>query len=355
MSVIKKIQAGLGGRGIDAILLKNGSNRQYCTGFRSSSGAVLITHNSAFFITDSRYTEAASKTVSGLELIESTGVRPERAIIGELVRDFGISSLGFEEDSVPYSDYLRLREKICCELVPAGELIAELRKKKSRSELELLVKAQRIAESAFEYILGILRPGVREREIAAELTYRMTLSGGQGDSFDPIAVAGKNSSMPHGVPGDYIIQNGDFLVMDFGCVYEGYCSDMTRTVAIGSADEEMRRVYNTVLQAQEAGIAAAKPGVSGETVDAAARSVIEEAGYGKYFGHSFGHSLGLDVHEEPRCAPNAKEILPEGTVTSAEPGIYLPGKFGVRIEDVLYLTGDGAENITKSPKTLIVI
>ncbi|MGI5936914.1 MAG: M24 family metallopeptidase, partial [Oscillospiraceae bacterium] len=199
------------------------------------------------------------------------------------------------------------------------------------------------------------KPGLTEREIAAELTYRMLKYGGEGNSFDPIVVAGKKSSMPHGAPGDEVIQKGDFVTMDFGCVKNGYCSDMTRTVAVGGASGEMRRIYEVVLAAQEAGISAARAGVPGEEIDSAARKVIEEAGYGSYFGHSFGHSLGLEVHETPNAAPKAKAEMPEGAVISAEPGIYIPSKFGVRIEDTLYLTGQGAENITKAPKELIIL
>ena len=194
-----------------------------------------------------------------------------------------------------------------------------------------------------------------EKEIAARLTYLMLHYGAENMSFDPIVVSGANSSKPHGVPTEKTIEAGDFVTMDFGCIYDGYCSDMTRTVAVGMPSDEMRTVYQTVLDAQLAGIAAAKAGVTGERVDAAARKVITDAGYGDCFGHSFGHSLGLDIHEHPIAAPGAHAKLPEHTVISAEPGIYLPGKFGVRIEDVLHLTADGAEILTRSPKNLIIL
>ena len=203
--------------------------------------------------------------------------------------------------------------------------------------------------------MQIIKPGVSERDIAAEITYRLLKHGGEGNSFDPIAVTGKNSSMPHGVPGDALVQNGDFVTMDFGCLKYGYCSDMTRTVAVGHATDEMKNVYDTVLRAQLAGIKAARAGVTGRSIDKAARDVIADAGYGEYFGHSFGHSLGLDIHEHPIAAPGVHARLPEHTVISAEPGIYLPGKFGVRIEDVMHLTADGAEILTRSPKNLIIL
>lgn len=215
--------------------------------------------------------------------------------------------------------------------------------------------AQRIAEKALADVLGIIRPGITERDIAAEITYRLLKHGGEGNSFDPIAVTGKNTSMPHGVPGDTVVKAGDFVTMDFGCLYHGYCSDMTRTVAVGYATDEMKNVYSTVLRAQLAGIAAAKAGIPGSAIDRAARDVIDAAGYGEYFGHSFGHSLGLYIHESPSASPNENTVMPVGAVISAEPGIYLPGKFGVRIEDVLILTGTGNENITHAQKQLIIL
>jgi len=194
-----------------------------------------------------------------------------------------------------------------------------------------------------------------EKELAAELVYRLYKFGGEANSFDPIVVTGPKTSMPHGVPGDEVIRMGDFITMDFGTMKNGYCSDMTRTVALGHVTEEMRKVYDTVYAAQLAGIEAARPGVTGREIDAAARKIIEDAGYGEYFGHSFGHSLGLEIHEPPNASPSNDKPMPEGAVISAEPGIYLPGRFGVRIEDVLWLHGDGCVNITKAPKELIVL
>ena len=194
-----------------------------------------------------------------------------------------------------------------------------------------------------------------EKELAAELVYCLLKNGGEGLSFEPIVVSGPNSSLPHGVPGDRKLQKGDFITMDFGVMYQGYCSDMTRTVALGYATEEMRQVYDIVLKAQSAGIAASRAGVTGKDVDAAARQVIIDAGYGAYFGHGYGHSLGLEIHESPNCNPSGTAVMQENMVSSAEPGIYLPGKFGVRIEDVVVFQPDGCENLTHSPKNLIII
>ena len=216
-------------------------------------------------------------------------------------------------------------------------------------------KAQKITDDAFRAVLSFIRPGMTEREIAARLVYEMMRMGADKVSFDPIVAAGPNGSRPHAIPGDRVLEQGMFVTMDFGCKVDGYCSDMTRTVAIGQPDEEMERVYETVLAAQKAGINAARAGVSGREIDAAARRVIEEAGYGEYFSHSFGHSLGIDIHEAPNASPREQREMPVGAVISAEPGIYIPGKFGVRIEDVLILKEGGCEDITRSPKNLIIL
>ena len=218
-----------------------------------------------------------------------------------------------------------------------------------------MIRAQRISEAALAETLPLIKPGMTEKEVAAELVYRMLRHGSEGNSFDPIVVTGKKTSMPHGVPGDEVIREGDFVTMDFGSLSGGYCSDMTRTVAVGSATEEMKNIYAIVLKAQLAGIAAARAGIPGKVIDGAARKVIEDAGYGPYFGHGFGHSLGLDIHEAPNANPRGEALMAENDVCSAEPGIYLPGRFGVRIEDVMHLTKDGAEVLTKSPKELIIL
>ena len=259
--------------------------------------------------------------------------------------------------------YLGKKGELTAVLKQMGKLSAEERPvigqiaNEVRETLTQAIAAQNttLAEKALEEVLPLLKPGAVEREIAAEITYRMRLHGAEGNSFDPIVVTGAKSSMPHGVPGDEVIKSGDFVTMDFGCVKDGYCSDMTRTVAIGSATDEMRNVYYTVLEAQKAGIAVARPGVTGAEIHNAGAKVIADAGYGAYFGHGFGHGVGLDIHEQPTASPANQRPMPEGAVISAEPGIYLPGKFGVRIEDVLYLSGEGCVDITKAPKDLLIL
>ena len=339
--------------GLDAVLVTGESNRRYVTGFPSSAGAALVTKKRAYFFTDARYIEAAQNAVSGAVVLQTDGKHPYADRINDALAENRVEKLGFEDGEMTVSAYTVYREKLKAELVPAQKLFVFLRQSKSREDLETMIRAQRIAESALEGVLPMLR-GSRERDIAAELVYRMVRAGAEDKSFDPIVVSGTKTSMPHGVPDDTVIGDG-FVTIDFGCRVDGYCSDETRTFCLGSPTDEMVRVYDTVLAAQKAGIAAAKAGVPGREIDAAGRAVIEQAGYGAYFGHAFGHSLGLDIHEAPNASPLCGDPIPAGAVISAEPGIYLPGRFGVRIEDVLYITADGCEDITKTPRNLIIL
>lgn len=240
----------------------------------------------------------------------------------------------------------------------SGELdnmIDALRMVKSESEIEKIKKAQKIAEGAFDDICGFIKPGVTEKEIALRLEHYMLTHGAEGLSFETIAVSGKNTSMPHGVPTDKKIEIGDFVTMDYGALYDGYHSDMTRTVAVGKVSDEQKKVYNTVLEAQKAGLDFIRPGVSGKDADRVSRDIIENAGYGEYFGHSLGHGVGVEIHEKPNLSPSSEFILKKGNVVTVEPGIYVPGKFGVRIEDFAVITENGAENMTHCPKELIIL
>lgn len=350
-----KIQSKLKESGLDAILLFSPQNMRYATSFFITDGAVLITPDRAWMFTDSRYIEAARNQAVGVEVeLFGAGNSLSRCIKAAL-EQCRCAKVGAEEKSLSHGQWLDYEEKLGLKLIPSEHVVSKLRAVKEKFEVDSIVAAQRIAETALDEVLGIIRPGMKEREIAAELTYRMMLHGGEGNSFDPICVTGAKTSMPHGEPGDETVQLGDFVTMDFGCLKNGYCSDMTRTVAVGSASDEMRRVYDTVLEAQLAGIAAARAGVPGAEIHNAAAKVIADAGYGEYFGHGFGHSLGLDIHEAPNASPANKNPMPRGAVISAEPGIYIPGKFGVRIEDMLYLTEEGNVNLTKAPKELIIL
>ena len=357
MNHFQKIAARLEAYGLDAMLLTGEANRFYASGFHSSGtdGVALVTRKKAYYFTDSRYTEAAARCLVGAELREIGHGRGYAALIEEAISEQHISQMGFEDAYMTVQDHERYRKALSCDLVPATELLWQLRMVKDNEELEALVAAQRIAERALEEILEEIRPGVTEKEIAARLQYLMLHYGASDMSFDPIVVSGPNGSLPHGVPSEKPIRQGEFVTMDFGCIYHGYCSDMTRTVAVGFATEEMHTVYQTVLSAQLAGIHAARAGVTGREVDGAARAVITAAGYGDYFGHSFGHGVGVEIHEAPNASPMNDKPLPGRAVISAEPGIYLPGKLGVRIEAVIILTEEGCRNITRAPKELLIL
>ena len=357
MDNILRIQEAIRGSEFKAMLLTSPVNRLYATGFESSAGALLVTADDAWFYTDSRYIEAASAAITSAHVALSTNEEPFTKLVGDLLSDKNIDSVGFEDGALSYADYLDWDDKLNAALMPAQQIMHDLRAVKSKDDLAKMVAAQRIAEKAFEQMLSFIaaaKGSITEKQLATELVYILMKNGADDKSFDPIVVSGEKSSMPHGVPGDRKIGDG-FLTIDFGAKLGGWCSDTTRTLCIGTPTDEMVRVYDTVLKAQEAGISAARAGVRGCDVDAAGRKVIADAGYGSYFGHGFGHGLGLEVHEPPRASPIYEGALPAGAVISAEPGIYLPGCFGVRIEDVIYITDDSCENITKLPKELTVL
>ena len=354
MDHIAKITAQLPEHGLDAMLVTSAPGERYAVGFEGE-GWVLVSRDGARYSTDGRYIEAARQQVTGAEIVLTERGQSHLALAREEIRRRGLKRVGFESGRVSADELVRWKDSLPCELVAAQGLLDGLRAAKDEEELARMRQAQRITDEAFREILNFIRPGLTEQEVAARLVYELLRRGGRRVSFDPIVAAGANGSMPHAVPGETVIQPGMFVTMDFGCVYEGYCSDMTRTVAVGQPTDEMERVYHTVLEAQRAGIAAARAGVTGSEVDRAARQAIQQAGYGSFFSHSFGHSLGLEIHESPNASPSEQTVFPAGAVISAEPGIYLPGHFGVRIEDVLVLREGGCEDITQAPKNLIVL
>ena len=354
MNNLDKYLSLLGGE-VDGLLLTSRYSRHYGAEFDIAEGVAIVTAKGCRYFTDSRYIESACNGIRGFEVLEVNRENPYTKLLNEAIADFGVSALGFEEEYLTVAEFTRYKDKLNTKLVPFHEKIAGFRCVKEAYELERMRKAQKITDEAFHEVLERIHVGMTEKELAAELIYCLLKKGGEGLSFDPIVVSGPNTSLPHGVPGDRRLKEGDFITMDFGVLYQGYCSDMTRTVALGYATDEMKQVYDTVLKAQKAGIAATRAGVTGKEVDAAARQVIADAGYGAFFGHGYGHSLGMEVHEMPSCNPGGERVMEENMVCSAEPGIYLPGKFGVRIEDVVIFKADGCENITQSPKNLIII
>ncbi len=356
MNNIKRIQDALARQGLDAILLTDEKNQRYATGFAFTDGAVVVGREKAWLLTDSRYIEAAEKIAGGCCAVQMFDREHSLSgLISAALKESGAEKLAAEDEKLSHARWAAFEKLLGRTLLPAGGLMMSLRASKNASEIESMIRAQRISEKALEEVLHIIKPGMTEKEVMAELVYYMLKFGSEGNSFDPIVVTGKNTSMPHGVPGDTVIRDGDFITMDFGSLSDGYCSDMTRTVAVGHATEEMKTVYYTVLEAQLAGIAAARSGIPGKLIDQAARDVIEKAGYGEYFGHGFGHSLGLDIHEPPMAGPRGEAPMAENDLCSAEPGIYIPGKFGVRIEDVMIIRKDGAEVITKAPKSELIV
>ena len=341
---------------VNGLLLTSRYSRHYGAEYDIAEGVAIVSKAGCRYFTDSRYIEAAQKGIKGFEVIMTDREHPYTQLLNEAIADFGITALGYEEYYLTVAEMDTYESKLNVnKFVPMHAQISGFRAVKENWELDNMRKAQAITDKAFAEMCTRIKPGMTEKELQAELIYCLYKNGGEGLSFDPIVVSGPNTSLPHSVATDPVIQAGDFITMDFGVLYNGYCSDMTRTVAVGFATEEMEKVYNTVLQAQKAGLAATRAGVKGKDIDAAARKVITDAGYGEYFGHGYGHSLGLEVHESPSPNPSNDNPMPVGAVTSAEPGIYLPGKFGVRIEDVVIFTAEGCENITKSPKNLIIV
>ena len=340
---------------VDGLLLTSRYSRHYGAEFDIAEGVAIVTKKGCRYFTDSRYIESAENNLKGFEVLKVNRAFPYFTRLNDAIRDFGVTVLGYEEAYLTAAELMGYEKNLNAKLVPFNKEIYGFRATKEDWELDLMRKAQAITDKAFSDILTRIKPGMTELELQAELIYCMYKNGGTGLAFDPIVVSGPNTSLPHGVAGERVIQAGDFVTMDFGASYMGYCSDMTRTVAVGFATEEMKEVYEVVLKAQETAIAATKAGIPGKDIDAVARQVIADAGYGKYFGHGYGHSLGLEIHENPGVNTSNTEPLPVNAICSAEPGIYLPGKFGVRIEDVTIIREDGCEDITASPKHLIIV
>ncbi len=340
---------------VDGLLLTSRYSRHYGAEYDIAEGLAIVSKKGCRYFTDNRYTEAAEAGIKGFEVLDVAKGKGYVNCINTAIADFGITCLGYEENYLTVAEFMMYEKGVNAKLIPFTKQINDFRAVKEDWELDLMRKAQAITDKAFSEVLPRIKAGMTELELQAELIYCLYKNGATGLAFDPIVVSGPNTSLPHGVASERVIQAGDFITMDFGALYMGYCADMTRTVAVGFATEEMKKVYNTVLEAQKAGLAATRAGVPGRDIDGAARKVIADAGYGEYFGHGYGHSLGMEVHESP--SPNARntEPMPAGAYASAEPGIYLPGKFGVRIEDSVIFTEEGYENPVTSPKELIIL
>ncbi len=353
MDRLKAFRSMFAEKGIDGFLVTGEFNRRYMTGFTGTAGVAVISENDAVFITDFRYTEQAAEQVKGYRIIKQSGVLSDE--IGEVIRDMGIKKVGFEEDTLPYAEYDRYQKAAGVEFVPVSGVIEKLRMYKTDEEKEVLRQAAKIADDAFAHICTFIRPGVTELDVSNELEFFMRRQGATSSSFDIIVASGKRSALPHGVATDKKIEQGDMVTLDFGALYNGYISDITRTVAVGEPPEELKNIYSIVLEAQKRALDALKPGMTGIEADAVARDYIKEHGYGEAFGHSTGHGIGLEVHEGPALSFRSDMKLEPGMAVTVEPGIYVPGLGGVRIEDDAIITEDGREVITSSPKELIIL
>lgn len=340
----------------DGALITSDINRRYFTGMKSSAGMLLIFKECAYLIIDFRYIEKARNTVKNCTVMEQENLTEQ---INSLMKKHNAKSLAVESMDMTLSRMSFLEKKFPdIEFIKSDELsnnIYDMRTIKSAEEIEKIHKAQEIAEKAFDEILGFISPGVTEREIALKLDSCMLENGAEGLSFETIALAGANTSMPHGVSGNYKVKNGDFVLMDFGAVYDGYHSDMTRTVCVGQPSEKMGKIYDIVLKAQLEALKKVQSGITGSELDGYARDIIDESGYGDFFGHSLGHGVGMEIHEFPTASSKSETILKENMVVTVEPGIYLPGEFGVRIEDFVVVTENSHQNLTNCPKKLIIL
>lgn len=339
---------------LDAVLVTSPANRRYFSGFTGSAGCLFITPDEFFLFTDSRYTLQA-----GNEAKDFTVIDPGRKLfaeIAQIVQRGNAVNVGFEDREVTVSDYHKMTSEVSeAAWISLGDRLSRIRRVKDGDELKRIAIAEEIGDRAFTYAIERMKVGMSEKEAAFLLETSMRQDGASGLSFDTIVASGARGALPHGAPTDKLLQKGDAVVMDFGCIYEGYCSDMTRTVVMEEASDEFRTVYSILLQAQRYALQAAGPGVAAKELDAAARNTLDTFGYAKYFGHGLGHGVGIEIHEGPTASPASSDMLAPGMTVTVEPGVYLPDKFGIRIEDLIVIGEKGYQNLTKSPKELLVL
>lgn len=353
MGKLTKLRKKLEQADLEAILITSSINRRYLTGFTGTAGVALVSQSDALFITDFRYTEQASEQIKDFKIIEHKQTIEEE--IHNQLKSLNIKKLGFEKNHVTYAQYTTFKQQFKVDIVPAGNLVENLRLIKSDDEIRIMEKAAKIADEAYEHIKTFIKPGVKEIDVANELEFFMRKQGATSSSFDIIVASGHRSALPHGVASDKKIATGELVTMDYGALYEGYCSDITRTVAVGDISDELKTIYETVLTAQELGVKHIKPGMTGKEADDLTRDHITKKGYGEYFGHSTGHGLGMEVHEGPALSFRSNVKLVPGMVVTVEPGIYIPNVGGCRIEDDIVITETGNRRLTKSDKHLIIL
>lgn len=350
---LMKLREQMQKRELDSLLVTNPYNLRFITGFTGTAGLALITPNDAWFITDFRYTEQAGEQVKEFKVVQA-----QKGLIDEVARiaqEAAVERLAFEQDYMTFATYSQYQEKLSATLEPVSGLIEKLRMKKSPEELEVLKAAAKIADDAFEHICSYIKAGMTELEVSNELEFFMRSQGATSSSFDIIVASGLRSALPHGVASDKKIESGDLITLDFGALYNGYVSDITRTVAVGEPSDKLKEIYHVVLESQVLALEKIKPGMTGIEADAIARDYIKSKGYGEAFGHSTGHGIGLEVHEGPGLSFRSETILEPGMAVTVEPGIYLPGIGGVRIEDDILITETGNERLTHSSKELRIL
>lgn len=336
---------------LDAVLMTRPANLRYFCGFSGTDGALVVTARETIFLTDSRYTTQAAEEVVADQKCEYTV--PAEGIVASLI-DAGVSKVGYEAEDLACAELERLRTRSGqhLEWVGLDRPMLTLRGIKDNGEIAALERAAHLAAAAFDEILPLLRPGTAEREIALALEFAMRRQGGDEKSFDLIVASGERGALPHGAASDRRLRAAEFVTIDFGLRLHGYCSDETVTLALGEIDAELESVYATVYRAQQQAFAAIRPGVPLKEIDAVARNIIADAGYGPFFGHGLGHGVGLEVHEYPTLSPRSVDTAQVGMVFTVEPGIYLPGKGGVRLEDTVVVTPQGCRKLTCIPKEL---
>lgn len=340
---------------VDGAIIMEPNNRRYLSGFTGSAANLLVTSDQALLVTDFRYIEQATAQAPAFKIVKSAGGTSLQPLV-DLIGGMKLRRVAFESDYLVFDGYNYLREALGAEvLVPLKGIVEGIRQIKDQSEIELIHKAQSITEQALEKTLLLIKPGVSERAIALELETWMRRLGADKTGFDTIIASGQRSSLPHGVASDKMVEQGDFVTIDCGAVYQGYCGDLTRTYVVGAATAEQRRIYDIVLQAQMAALDGLKAGITGRVGDSFARTIITEAGHGDQFGHGLGHCVGLAIHENPRLSPAEDAVIQAGMVITVEPGIYIPGWGGVRIEDTVAVTENGITNLTTIAKDLMIL
>jgi len=346
---LEKLRQRLGEEGLDAILISQGESRRYLSGFTGSAGFLLISEKSAILATDFRYTEQAKRQAPNLDIVQIEGEIAKW--LPDLTSSLGAKKIGVEANDVSFAAYRRLVASVGKNgIVPSEGIVESLRAVKDEGELELIARAVELADAAFEEVATMICPGMTEKEVAWEFEKSLREKGSETVPFDIIVASGPNSALPHHKPSDRPIGRGEPIIIDMGARFQGYSSDLSRTICLGNTDEKFEKIYDLVLGAQLTAIATIQAGMSGEQADGLARTVIEQGGYGENFGHSLGHGIGLAAHEQPRLGKGSKDVLAEGMVFTIEPGIYISGWGGVRIEDVAVLEKGGVRVLSKAKK-----